>query len=218
MDKCAFGTPLNGRDPCPKCGAEPNQNCGPHYAQVCDENEKLKLTLGMWRDEMKEAVRKPFFSVFLDGRNEHGSHVLSMPGDNIPQPKYCEEIVSYLEDQDDGLAERIIDLAENMGFEISHCVVTTWRFDSVDDYLEWDSISWPLTALLFGTPDEQRAEHERAATSPSVQPVNTSPERVQKTPDREHVPTSHSISDENNAFNKAALAASSQSVRSPDDA
>lgn len=39
------------------------------------------------------ALRQPWMVVFIDGRNEHGSHVLQMPGDNVPA-QYHEHIVS----------------------------------------------------------------------------------------------------------------------------
>ena len=73
-------------------------------------------------DEIKDALRQRFFTVFLDGRNEHGSHVLQMAGDNISDGH--DQIISDTQDQSTGLAEQIIAEAEGAGFKINHCVVT----------------------------------------------------------------------------------------------
>ena len=122
---------------------------------------------GMMR--IKEDARLPFLTVFLDGRNEHGSHVLPMPGDSIGNERHLLDIQNDLEDQDEGMAERIISEAESLGFEIGHCVVTIWRHvDGADfpgnDYFEYVSISEALTVLFCGSPAEQREDFERAAS------------------------------------------------------
>ena len=105
---------------------------------------------------IKESLRKPYLSVFLDGRNEHGSHVLTMPGDSVSDHG---EIISLLESQEDGIAEQIISEAEKAGFEINHCVVTIWRqqHDHIC-YWEYVGLDLLLTELMIGTADEQRAE------------------------------------------------------------
>jgi hypothetical protein len=118
--------------------------------------------------EAKEDARKPFLTVFLDGRNGHGSHVLPMPGDSIGNERHLRDIQAFLEDQDEGLAERVICEAESMGFEISHCVVTMWRHtDDSDfpgnDYFEYVCVSELLTELFCGSAVEQREAIERAA-------------------------------------------------------
>ena len=110
-------------------------------------------------DDLVAALRKPFLSVFLDGRNEHGSHVLMMPGDSIGDLTECE---SALNDQDEGLAEQIISEAETLGYCVGDCVVTAWRHCKDPDYLpggywEYLSIDPVLTGAFHGTPDEQDA-------------------------------------------------------------
>ena len=141
----------------------------PEYlaVQVAEAIEEAEQR-GMMR--IKEDARLPFLTVFLDGRNEHGSHVLPMPGDSIGNERHLLDIQNDLEDQDEGMAERIISEAESLGFEIGHCVVTIWRHvDGADfpgnDYFEYVSISEALTVLFCGSPAEQREDFERAAKS-----------------------------------------------------
>jgi len=117
---------------------------------------------------VQEDARKPFLTVFLDGRNEHGSHVLPMPGDSIGSVQHCLDIQSLLEDQSEGLAEKIISEAKVLGFEIGHCVVTIWRHTNDsdwpgNDYFEYVCVSESLTVLFCGSATEQREMFERAA-------------------------------------------------------
>lgn len=123
--------------------------------------------LGMWRDEMcADARRQPFFSFWIDGRNEHGTHLLSLPGSSIDDPEHCKDILSQVDEQEEGLAERIVCDAEAMGFEVNQAIVTIWKHEYDGggpdgcDYFVYERVSWPLTVLLFGTPDEQRAKYE----------------------------------------------------------
>lgn len=116
--------------------------------------------------EMQRDARQPFFSFWIDGRNEHGTHLLSIPGSSIDDPQHCKDILSQVDDQDEGLAERIVRDAEAMGFETGHGIVTIWKHEYDGggpegyDYFTYERVSWPMTALLFGTPDEQRAKYE----------------------------------------------------------
>ena len=107
-------------------------------------------------EDIRSHLQKPFLSVFLDGRNKHGSHVLPMPGDRIGD---LDEITSLLESQGDGVAEQIISDAEGLGFEINHCVVTVWGHERADNgaptYWEYVEIDPILTDLLYGTPESQ---------------------------------------------------------------
>ena len=109
--------------------------------------------------ECQDALSQPFFSVFIDGRNEFGAHVLPIPPDSIGDERHIREIVSYLEDQQEGLAEKIIREAESFGFEINHCVATIWRHSGggeMGDYFEYLRVDSFLTELLHGSPDDQR--------------------------------------------------------------
>lgn len=119
----------------------------------------------MCSDEMRDEARKPFLSLFIDGRNEYGSHVLTVPGDRISDDEIVSDFVAVLEDQDTGIAEQIITDAEAMGFSVGHCVTTIGSIQNDsgalgDSYFEYERISWPLTVLLHGTPEEQQAAIE----------------------------------------------------------
>ena len=116
----------------------------------------------------KDAIRQPFLCVFLDGRNEHGSHVLPCGADNLGH--FNDDCVSYLEDQSEGIAEQIITEAERLGHKISHGVVTVWRLNKGGSqlgdepaYMEYERVDPVLTELLIGTPDEQEKEMTFAA-------------------------------------------------------
>lgn len=107
-------------------------------------------------DYTKQELRRPWMVVFLDGRNEHGSHVLPMAGstmEDAPDEKRLHED-----------AEQIISEAEAAGHAIGDCVVTTWRWvDYGDGCMGWEYGSYhaDLTAIFCGTPYEQRQERER---------------------------------------------------------
>jgi hypothetical protein len=124
------------------------------WGAFCDENEALRQQVR----ELKEAVAKPFLTVFLDGRNEYGSHALPMPPENLGATHA--EVEKCLADQGDGLSEKIISDAEALGFEIGHSVTTSWRFvdsgEFTGGYMEYEGISPPLTELFCGTAKEQR--------------------------------------------------------------
>jgi hypothetical protein len=143
-------------------------NAGP-FVTLDDAVTIVEGCLGMWRDEMRADAQRPFFSFWIDGRNEHGTHLLSVPGSSIDDPQHCKDILSQVDDQDKGLAERIVSEAERMGFEVNHAIVTIWKHESDGggpegyDYFTYEHVSWPLTVLLFGAPDEQRAAHEKAS-------------------------------------------------------
>lgn len=110
-------------------------------------------------DYTKQQLRRPWMVVFLDGRNEHGSHVLPMPGSTMDNPPgesllHCD-------------AERIISEAEAAGHAIGDCVVTTWQWVDYGDHpsaagWEYGSYHADLTAIMCGTPYEQQQERVRA--------------------------------------------------------
>ena len=113
---------------------------------------------------LHEELQQPFAAVFLDGRNEHGSHVLPMPGDNLG----ClhKQAIDLLSDQSVEYAERIISEAEGLGHRIGHCVITTWRICSDgpgEPWVELAGVSQTLTALFFGSPQKQDEELAAAA-------------------------------------------------------
>jgi len=118
-------------------------------------------------NELLEDLRKPFQNVFLDGRNEHGAHVLLLPGDSIG---HHDDIQSDLCDQSLNLAEKILDDAEAKGFRPGNSVTTLWHFDKGDfgeggyrPYYEYAGISVPLTYAFFGLPEDQQLSDSETA-------------------------------------------------------
>jgi len=104
---------------------------------------------------LEEALRGDWHGVFLDGRNEHGSHVLNLPQRSIELEQNSEGY--FLPDE----AEAILLDAEAKGFRAGdHGVVLV--FDRCTDegwfsHYEFKEVSPELTALLYGTPAEQDA-------------------------------------------------------------
>lgn len=103
-----------------------------------------------------QALRQHWMVVFLDGRNEHGSHVLQMPGDNVPR-EFHEHVVAVLDDQAARVGERIIKQSEQMGHAVGHCVVTVWDIQNDEGGVECRlrAIDPVLTCMLCGAPSEQ---------------------------------------------------------------
>jgi hypothetical protein len=118
-------------------------------------------------DEAKEDLRREFVSFFIDGRNEHGSHVLPMPGDRIGDPDDRKDLLAAVNDQDLGFAEEIIKQAEVLGHAVGHVVVTIWSITRDPEWgpeCEFVRVSPVLTDLMWGKPSEQASE---LAASPS---------------------------------------------------
>lgn len=105
-------------------------------------------------NKIKEALRGTWVSAHLDGRNEHGAHVLSLPANNVDvEPQDIEEML-------DNGADDILDAASELGFVPGHAVVLDVRYVDVEylsiyPEIEWTGINVLLTELLYGTPDEQ---------------------------------------------------------------
>jgi hypothetical protein len=95
---------------------------------------------------LRAAIGVPFAVVFLDGRNEHGTHVLGSYPINLP-----------IEDKDiQPFAEEIMSAAETLGFKAGEDHVwTTWRWNSpqygdegrieFEGYWEFVSIDEPMS-------------------------------------------------------------------------
>jgi hypothetical protein len=131
----------------------------PDIVALTRERDQAREALAKELDAAKADLNSSFFCVFLDGRNEHGSHVVEMPGSNIT-PDDAKDLVAVLNDQDLGFAEQIIKDAESLGHEVGHCVVTIWDLTHDPEWgveCEYRRISPVLTNLMVGTPDEQRA-------------------------------------------------------------
>jgi hypothetical protein len=112
-------------------------------------------------EELKRDARSTFVSLFMDGRNEHGTHLLEMNAHNIPAymlDAFCEE---YLAPKGEN-AERIFRAAERIGFATSSTVTAVFEYTLADDendgYFEFVKISEPLTVLFWGGAADQRSE------------------------------------------------------------
>jgi hypothetical protein len=106
--------------------------------------------------DIKALIRSDWHGVFLDGRNEHGSHVIRLPQRSIELDQ--DEAGNFLK----CTAETILQDAERLGFSVGDAVIAIFDFCRNDDdwpaYYEYAGISPELTALFYGTPDEQTAE------------------------------------------------------------
>ncbi len=136
-------------------------------------------------DLLRDALRKgDYLSVFLDGRNEHGTHVLTIPGNAVGDGLL--EIETILADQGGGIAEQIFKEAEALGHVAGEFAVTVWHwngpqierdfpcgegfdestgitygartYESAPGYWEYDRVCPILTEAMFGTAAEQGAE------------------------------------------------------------
>jgi hypothetical protein len=111
--------------------------------------------------DIKELLRDAWTGVFLDGRNEHGTHVLTLPHGTIDQDPKLYALEEY--------AEQIMVAAEKAGHTAGHCVVVTWKYidggyDTDPSYWDLTSAYQPeLTALLFGTAAEQQTQLDEMA-------------------------------------------------------
>jgi hypothetical protein len=102
--------------------------------------------------DLRESLRLPFMSFFMDGRNEHGTHLLPLPGCRISDE---ETIADQLDPRGD-LAEAIFAEAEALGHEAGHVITTIWRWDRSDEYYDFVRVDPILTEAFYGTPEEQR--------------------------------------------------------------
>jgi hypothetical protein len=131
-------------------------------ARMCMEaataDMRAKLTrLRAENEALKEALQSHFLCVYLDGRNEHGSHVLEAPGSNI-DPDDKKDLLLVLEDQDLGFTEEIIKDAEALGYQVGNSVVTLWDITHDPEWgaeCEYRRISPELTAAMCGSPEDQ---------------------------------------------------------------
>lgn len=111
-------------------------------------------------DFIRDALRSAWLTVYLDGRNEHGSHVIPMPGNHVADVASVELVLAEY-------AERIISEAEAAGHAIGDCIVTVWRRTQFGDHpaesgYEYLGYHADLTAIMCGTPYEQRQNRLRS--------------------------------------------------------
>ena len=121
-------------------------------AATADKDAEIAAT----NEAIKTDARSTWAGLFMDGRNEHGTHVLALPQSTLGQP--------LLEEDLEPDAERIFQEAEAIGFKTGHAIVCIFRFVREEynhGYYEFDRVSAALTNLMFGTPEEQDAEVEK---------------------------------------------------------
>lgn len=103
---------------------------------------------------LKAALKTPYVSLFMDGRNDHGTHLLDMPG-GTSAPQVDMFIRDALDSRSD-MAEEIFAAAEKLGHAAGHSVVVRIRVPADDeDCWEFIAIDELLTAAMHGTPTEQ---------------------------------------------------------------
>ena len=108
---------------------------------------------------VKRQIRGCWHGVFLDGRNEHGSHVLMLPQRSIELNQDANG--DFLKDE----AETILREAEANGFRVGDAVVVTFApclDEGFFSHFEFVGLSTDLTALLYGSADEQHADDTAA--------------------------------------------------------
>lgn len=110
-----------------------------------------------------EALRSHWHGVFLDGRNEHGSHVIRLPQRSIELEQ--DEAGNFLKE----LAETILSDAEALGFSVGDAVAITFDLCTDDGFFshyEYVGVSEALTSMLYGSSAEQAAALARKEGRP----------------------------------------------------
>ena len=115
-------------------------------AAIMAERERMTAHL--------KAMCRDGCALFLDGRNEHGSHVLPLFPNSMPDDAFGEE------DGVPSMAEEIISAAEAAGFEVGQCVWANFRWNApqtgdegrveLAGYWQFSHINADLTRLLWG--------------------------------------------------------------------
>lgn len=112
---------------------------------------RAKIDLMKAREEMDHLyseLRKPFITAFMDGRNEHGTHLLIFPPSNV----FCADSEAILESFRSDF-EKIFTEAESMGHGTGHAIAITLRWIGEEygcHFWEYEGISPALTAAFFG--------------------------------------------------------------------
>ncbi|MGE0652046.1 MAG: hypothetical protein AB7P12_09880 [Alphaproteobacteria bacterium] len=107
-------------------------------------------------------VRQPFRGFYMDGRNEHGTHLLWLPLSSGGGTAVLDETdgdSGGISDGPNGTAERLFAEAEHAGHGVGHAIVITLRLveHECGDYYECGSYSPELTAAFYGTAENQNA-------------------------------------------------------------
>lgn len=111
-------------------------------------------------DRVKKSIRKPWLSLYMDGRNEHGTHLLPCVPDGVG---VCLDGVSNMLHCQEPDVERIFARAESLGFADGHVIVATVDVEEPDKQLSiyrLDDVDYDLTCLMHGSPEEQAEDLE----------------------------------------------------------
>jgi hypothetical protein len=136
-------------------------NVGTCAKRIREALDKQPLPDAPRFETLRSAVHSGVWQgLFLDGRNEHGSHVLTFPESN------CDNFpIELLDDPGpDGVCEDILQDAERLGYQTGQAIITHWhihqyhRDEGVGYEYTYDRIDLPLTELFYGTAEEQVAE------------------------------------------------------------
>ena len=105
-------------------------------------------------EALKLALQMPYVSLFMDGRNEHGTHLLETGGGtSVFDPGAF--IRDALHSRDE-MAEEIFAAAEKLGHAAGHNIVVRVRWPQhEEDCWEFLGIDELLTAVMHGTAAEQ---------------------------------------------------------------
>ena len=105
-------------------------------------------------EKIKELIRQPWISLFMDGRNEHGTHLIRMMPNGFSEDEYS--IDDMLDSQSEDV-ERVFKQAEKAGYKAGCCIVVICRVEREDfDYCyEITDLCEELTELMHGGAVEQ---------------------------------------------------------------
>lgn len=123
--------------------------------QMQDSNSRMAEEWSSLKARIKaleEALRSDWHGVYLDGRNEHGSHVIRLPHRSIELEQ--DEEGDFLKPD----AETILSDAEALGFVVGDAVVATFTHCTDDGFFshyEYAGISSELTEMLYGSHTDQ---------------------------------------------------------------
>lgn len=117
-------------------------------------------------EKVKTAIRRPWVSLFMDGRNEFGTHFLPVEPDGLSLSE--QDSQALLESKNDEV-ERIFSDAERAGYADGCCIVVSCTIyeEEYGCYYELTSLDEDLTRLIFGSAEEQMAEI-KAAINPEI--------------------------------------------------
>jgi len=101
-----------------------------------------------------EQLRKPFISAFMDGRNEHGTHLLAMGPQSIFYDA-CKLMGDWTNEENEAIFARAEALGHKQGHSIAILLREVRNPDSCNVYYEVEDPCPILTAAFFGTAAEQ---------------------------------------------------------------